>query len=165
MKQMSRISSKPKHNPWGAFKVTAAKALEPNASKKPNLTREQLTKLALVPHYSLEMIENGVGSATDWYNLSFRITTAYLTAQMFYSPETVAEFYRGVEICEIKRKQAQKNLDVCVCVSKDQIQILAACLAGMDQIQEELNYPEYRAQLIFVFKETLQYLEKYLPKT
>ena len=105
----------------------------------PEITRDQEIRLNMPAHMSMVMIIEGKGTSTDWWNVSFRVCTAYEIAKKEYSQQTVDEFKKAVDaiLPLFDNSSTGKVLNF----EKKNIGVVSEALLAADEIQKHASRP------------------------
>lgn len=125
------------------------------ADQLPPLTHNQEMAIRMIPHQSMHDIIDGKGTATDWFNVAFRVVTAREIARMHYSAQTVKEVEEAVEAV-LRVYHACKGTTVWKFFNREDKELVSATLRATDTMQDT----ESRETMIYTFKKAKAWLLK-----
>lgn len=120
------------------------------------LTEEEKEKISAPPWRSLKQCMLGKGTATDWYNLMFRIGSTHELTLAFYEKET-SDAMHDVLICLLQVKNLRKPEDPWT-YTPAQIQLIDAGLVVADQLGDDATRADQHTAMV----KTREYMKQFI---
>lgn len=139
-----------------------AKAKKPKRKYNPNktvksnpfllplpLSREELIKLKMPAHQSMQSLKEGKGTKTDLWNIAFRIRCGFEISKLVYSSDTINEFAEVNSIADRLVLRAYQEGVEGWFPTPDEMQALSDGINVVDEINDTIN----RAVQLKAYKE------------
>ena len=121
------------------------------------LTLDEHLWIKVPPHISMIMLQNNQGTATDWFNVCFRIVCGLKIAEMCYIEDTVQEYKPGFESIQKVRENYLKTGKL-EFPSIEDMDNISDCLRAADDMQDEVN----RETQLYCYKKARTYMMQYI---
>lgn len=102
-------------------------------------TEQEHAKINGPFRHSFQLLKEGKGTQTDWFNTMFRVKCAYLIALEEYEDQTVEELKDVLKICETIEKRAGETQHTQWVATPEELEYMEAGIEAMEEMQRSIN--------------------------
>ena len=102
-------------------------------------TEQEHTKINGPFRHSFQLLKEGKGNQTDWFNVTFRIKCAYLISLEWYEDLTVHELKNVLEKCEAIEKRSEATQHTVWQATPEELDYIEAGLDAVEEMQRTIQ--------------------------
>lgn len=102
-------------------------------------TEQEHTKINVPFRHSLQLLKDGKGTQTDWFNVTFRAKCAYLIALEKFEDITMLELKKVLESCEAIEERARSSDHTTWVATEEELEWIEAGFDAIEEMQRTIN--------------------------